>query len=270
MGHSPEIASIKKVTDRSRCHHEARDITLLPLDKELTLVIACDSCGGVGDKPGDVVQAPPEITGYYTCRVAAMEVLAVGAAIRLVVDTLSVEWEPTGRRILAGIHQCLEEAGLDRGIALNGSTEENFVMTQTAMGITVIGYVPQKALLSGVSEEGDWVVSIGVPKVGGEIKFPVDQEVVSMKDFITLRRTLGVKDILPVGSRGLAYEGELLAQLNSLQVAWDQPPAFDMKKSAGPATCALAAMNRKAFESLSASLVCPLTPLGTLVKVTGR
>ncbi len=243
-----------------------RDITLLPVSPEKVLVIACDSCGGVGQKPADLVQVPPEITGYYTCRVAVMEILAVGATIRLVIDTLAVEWETTGKRIMAGIHQCLEEAGLEKGVALNGSTEENFPMTQTAMGITVIGEVGTASLLSGVSEEGDWLVMIGLPKVGHEIVQPVDEEVVSLKAFMTLRKHAGVKDIIPVGSRGIAHETQLLANVNGLQVEWHQPLSVDINKSAGPATCAVATMTRDAYETLAEKLTCPVHQIGNLIR----
>ena len=249
---------------RSQLTNKQRDLTLLPVSPEEFLVIACDSCGGVGDKPADVVQVPPEITGYYTCRVALMEVLSVGAEIRLVIDTLAVEWIPTGERILAGIHQCLEAAGLEKTVALNGSTEENFPMTQTAMGITVIGGVSKEGLINGVSRDGDWVVTIGSPKVGHEIQHPVDKEVVSLKDFITLRNTPGVNDILPVGSRGIAYEAQLLGDLNKLHIDWQNPLTVDIYKSAGPATCAVAAMTREAYEKLSTELTCPLHPIGRL------
>lgn len=254
----------RKLTGQSQLKNHQRDITLLSVSQEELMVIACDSCGGVGDKPADVVQVPPEITGYYTCRVALMEVLSVGAAIRLVIDTLAVEWVPTGERILAGIHQCLEEAGLEKTVALNGSTEENFPMTQTAMGITVIGDVNKARLINGASKENDWVVTIGLPKVGHEILHPVDKEVVSLKDFITLRSTPGVKDILPVGSRGIAHEAQLLGDLNKLHIDWRSPLTVDISKSAGPATCAVAAMTRQAYEKLSAELTCPLHPIGRL------
>ena len=255
-----------KMTDRSQLKNNQRDITLLPVAPDKVLVIACDSCGGVGEKPADLVQAPPEITGYYTCRVAVMEVLAVGADIRLVIDTLAVEWSPTGQRIMDGIHQCLEEAGLEKTVALNGSTEENFPMTQTAMGITVMGEADKKALLSGVSEENDWVVSVGLPKVGQEIVQPVDDEVVALKDFISLRNQTGVKDIIPVGSRGIGHEATLMGQLNGLQVEWQQPLSVDINKSAGPATCAVAAMTREAYETLAGKLTCPLHKIGRLVR----
>ena len=265
-----------------------RDVTLLSLERGSALVIACDSCGGVGEKPGDAVQVPPEITGYYTCRVAALEVLSMGACILSVIDTLSVEWEPTGRRILAGIRKFLVEAGLAESIAVNGSTEENFAMTQTAMGITVIGQAPAGKLITAAAQPGDLLVAAGLPKVGHEIRHPLDPEVVSLDDFMTIRQQEGVHDMIPVGSKGIRYEGELLGALSGLQVRWREQPdqgggrmqirgdlsqgvtvTVDLSKSGGPATCVLAAMTRKAFEDLAGRVKAPFHILGSLYPKTG-
>lgn len=241
-----------------------RDFTLLPVSPENTLVIACDSCGGVGDKPGDVVQVPPEITGKFTCRVAAMEVMSTGAVPSLVIDTLAVEWEPTGRRIMAGIEAFLEEAGLPL-VPLNGSTEENFPMQQTGMGITVIGQVHPQKLQSGVAESGQLLVAVGIPKVGNEIQHPHDPEILAIKDFITLRNHPGVADIIPVGSRGIEAEALLLAQINGLSLKWQENCPLPLDKTAGPATCAVAAMTPVAHEALSKTIPTPLTLVAQLV-----
>jgi hydrogenase maturation factor HypE len=56
-----------------------RDVDIVTLPNKDILVIACDSCGGIGLKDQDVVKAPPFIVGKYTARVCLMEVFAVGA-----------------------------------------------------------------------------------------------------------------------------------------------------------------------------------------------
>ena len=242
-----------------------RDITLLKVHPEQTLVIACDSCGGVGDKPGDIVTVPPEIVGYYTCRVAAMEVMAVGAEIKLVIDTLSVEWDPTGKRILDGIQQFLSEAGVSLS-AVNGSTEENFTMSQTAMGITVIGSVHPDNLQSGISRPGDVLITAGLPKVGSELKHPFDPDVISTGAFNVLLSHEGVHDIVPVGSKGIRHEAEMLASINQLAVHFEEAPAVDLDKSGGPATCVVAAVSASTVETLKKRVQIPVTVIGTLGK----
>jgi len=56
-----------------------RDLTILRLNDTQTLVISCDSCGGIGEKVNNVIQVSPEITGYYTALVTLAVILAVGA-----------------------------------------------------------------------------------------------------------------------------------------------------------------------------------------------
>lgn len=64
-----------------------RDISLIPRGEQY-LAIACDSCGGVGSKEMDLVPASPQIVGYYTARVALMEVLSIGALPMALINTL--------------------------------------------------------------------------------------------------------------------------------------------------------------------------------------
>jgi hypothetical protein len=52
-----------------------RDLTLIKIDSEKTMVIACDSCGSIGMKKYDVLKVPPFFTGKFTTKVALMEVL---------------------------------------------------------------------------------------------------------------------------------------------------------------------------------------------------
>ena len=137
-----------------------RDLTLVPMGPDEVLVIACDSLGGIGTKPHDHVKAPADVLGKYTVRVGLMEVLASGASPLVVVNTLSVEMDPTGIGILKGIQQEIEAAGLPADIAVTGSTEENMETCQSGLGVTVIGKVAKSALRLGQSLPGD-LVKIG-------------------------------------------------------------------------------------------------------------
>ena len=242
-----------------------RDISLLPLTDDQLLVVACDSCGGVGNKRYDAVKVDPETVGYYTCRVALMEVMAVGAAVRLVVDTLAVEWEPSGQRIYAGIQRAMSEAKLSMD-AINGSTEENFPMSQTAMGITVVGTVHPDGYRSAFSKPGDQLVVAGIPKVGKEIRHPTDRDVIAMDDFMKLRNHPAVKDMIPVGSSGIRSETMLISRLNQLSVNWLGTHGLDLDKSAGPATCLVAAVDPRGISELKNRLKAPLTVVALLEK----
>ena len=43
-----------------------RDVSFIELNADLYLAIACDSCGGIGEKERDVVCVPPYIVGRFT------------------------------------------------------------------------------------------------------------------------------------------------------------------------------------------------------------
>ncbi|SFI39687.1 hypothetical protein SAMN05192551_1176 [Tindallia magadiensis] len=226
-----------------------RDVTMIPLSEEEYLLVSCDSCGGVGDKEKDLVRVPPEITGYYTSRVAIMEMLTLGGTPTVIIDTLSVEWEPTGKKIYDGIHRFLEEAGLEM-TTLNGSTEENFPMVQTAMGITVIGRAAKDRLRLDRSQPGNELWLLGVPKVGNEILQPFDPEIASVKSVQQLLEQPEVKDMIPVGSKGIKHEAGLLADNANVKIRWEKGLDIPLEKSGGPSTCVVLSLEARAATRL--------------------
>ncbi|SDZ01077.1 AIR synthase related protein [Tindallia californiensis] len=226
-----------------------RDVTMIPLSEEEYLLVSCDSCGGVGDKEKDLVRVPPEITGYYTSRVAIMEMLTLGGTPTVIIDTLSVEWEPTGKRIYDGIRRFLEEAKLEM-TTLNGSTEENFPMVQTAMGITVIGRAATDRLRLDRSRPGHELWLLGVPKVGNEILQPFDPEIASVKSVQQLLEQPEVKDMIPVGSKGIKHEAGLLAGNANVKIRWEKGLDIPLEKSGGPSTCVILSLEAKAATRL--------------------
>lgn len=236
-----EIMEIRKI----------RDLTLISLDDERTMVIACDSCGSIGMKNGDALKVPSLYVGKMTVRVALMEVMCSGAEIVTVTDAVCNEMEPTGCEIIEGIKEELKEAGIN-DIVLTGSTEENFETFSTGLGITAIGIAFNKNLRINRVNNGAVIISIGLPKVGNEINLIKDNEIV---DYSSIRKLLAeddVYEIVPVGSRGIAYEAEQLALNNKLNLHFESESKAYLKKSGGPATCAIAAINSRSFEKISA------------------
>lgn len=78
-----------------------RDLSLLPISATETLVIACDSSAGIGEKKADVVAVDPAITAAYSLRVPLLELTCFGAQPIAVVDTIGNEMVPTGKKSLA-------------------------------------------------------------------------------------------------------------------------------------------------------------------------
>ncbi|WP_026477235.1 AIR synthase related protein [Alkaliphilus transvaalensis] len=245
-----------------------RDISFIRSWGSKTLVIACDSSGAIGSKELDLLKVSPRIVGYYTTRVALMEILSVGATPLAVINTLSVEMNPTGYEIIEGIKDLLREAELPLD-CINGSTEENFKTLQTGMGITIIGEVENDYCKLSKTEAGDIIYLLGELKVGGEIQLPHDPTICSLKDLQLLVSAKGVKEIIPVGSKGIGYEGELLAALNGLQFVPDDNLSVSLTKSGGPATAVIFSGSpnlEENFEGLDTEIKGPLYKIGKVIK----
>ncbi len=236
-----------------------RDLTVLSLG-DRKIVFACDSCSGVGTKPMDQVSAPPYIVGRFLARTALMEVISVGAQPCLLFNMLNVEMDPTGEQIIKGIQDEAVIAGIvENGI--NGSTEDNIGTVQTGAGIVVMGEAP--AVIQQSYPE-DLIVCIGVPKVGEEVILD-DPEIADVPMLLFLRGLMGVHEIVPVGSKGIAYELQSLVDRNRLKVEWVASTLI-LEKSAGPSTCVIATFEKRLLMKLQQELTQPLTVLGRLMK----
>ena len=211
-----------------------RDITIINFSEDFYLIIGCDVSGAIGTKPGDRVEAPGEIVGRFTTRVALMEVLAVGAKPISIVNTLTTDLENGGREIVNGISQLLQEIGLSDNI-LTGSTENNMITRETGLGVTVIGMVEKDKLCMNNTEEDDLIVTLGLPMVGEKVLANKEQ-IAELDDLITLKKSDLAHEIIPVGSKGIKYEAELLTEMSGLGFKKVQKSEIDLTSSAGPAT----------------------------------
>ncbi|MFT8314569.1 MAG: alpha-ribazole-5-phosphate synthase [Clostridium sp.] len=221
-----------------------RDLSLISIDEERIMVIACDSCGGIGVKEGDTLKVPTIYVARFTVRVAIMEVICSGAEIITITNAVCNEMKDTGIEVIKGIKEELRLAGID-DIALTGSTEENFKTISTGIGITAIGMVSKDKLKVNSVKEEAIIVSIGIPKVGDEIDLVKDAEIVDYVTLYKLQQSEYVYEIVPVGSKGIAYEAEMLAKNNGFKVKFNTGLLVDIHKSGGPSTCVIAAVNSK-------------------------
>lgn len=239
-----------------------RDVSLLQLNKEEILVIACDSAGGLGQKCHDQIKVPNQIVGKYTVKVPLMEVMSVGAEVISVIDNLSVEYEPTGREIIAGIRENLKLLGKTE--FLNGSTEENVKTVQTALGVTVIGKVKVDKLNKyKKSAANNIIVAAGLPLVGEEL-LAAKSKAVDFKKFLQLKNLNYLEQILPVGSKGILHELNILAAENNSAFKLKKAKNnfnLDLEKSAGPATVLLLSLNDKYLERLKTEIELPITKI---------
>lgn len=219
-----------------------RDLIILD---EMNLVLACDSAGGIGEKPCDQVFASIEMVSYYAAFVPIAEALCARSVPMVLVDTLCNEREPYGEKIMRGIKKAMSEAGMSEENAFTGSSEENFLTKMTGIGVTVLGrgHDIRKA------QKGDAVYAIGAALVGEELIKNRDKAM-SMSDYIYLKEQDYIHDLVPIGSKGAAHElAEIEAHsgLNARIVNHD----FDLNASGGPSTICLVTMNEDDFNKLN-------------------
>ncbi len=229
--------------------YHGRDVEVT-FANSMGLVVACDSCGAIGEKELDVVKVSARLTGRFAARVALLEVLATGALPQVVTAAICNEPDPTGTKLLEGVKAELETAGLGT-LPIAISCEKNMTTRQTGIGITIVGLVEIPALRIASTKEGDSLYCLGLPKVGPEVNNPDDPEIVHATDVLRLLANPAVHDIIPVGSQGILGEIHQLTEAMELEFAVGEPkllevypvgsaksPYFlDIYKSGGPATC---------------------------------
>ncbi|MBC1570545.1 alpha-L-fucosidase [Listeria sp. FSL L7-1426] len=219
---------------------QVRDLSVIDVPGGCILT-SCDISAGFGEKAHDGLMVAPEVTARLTLRVALMEMIASGAEIVSVSDVVGAEMEPTGRRVIAGLKDELTRANLSH-IELNGSTEENMKVTQTSVGVLVTGFATKAALKLVNVHEAAVLFAFGEPIVGAEVL----QKMVEMPDYCLVKKLVAhsaVLEVVPVGSKGMAYEANLLARLNNgVFTASDTIGEEIMNKTAGPASVILAAV----------------------------
>ena len=179
-----------------------RDVTLIALNDSETLVLASDNSGGIGLKDMDMVKTPYDVVAYYGFRVAVMECIASGGApISVVLHNFCGD-EPW-KDLVCGIEKGLQELGLTN-VPITGSTESNFSLLQSALGMIVIGkrgrVIPEETILL---DQMRFAV-IGSPLVGNEV-LNKEGEVLPLSLFHWLCQLDHVV-ILPVGSKGILHE----------------------------------------------------------------
>lgn len=216
--------------------YKGRDVEVVQIDSNYSIVTACDSCGGIGLKQNDVVKVSPYITGRFTVRVVLMEVLSVNAIPKTISIAISNEPSPTGDEIINGVLEELKAANLG-SIPMAISTEKNIETSQTALGITVVGICENGKIRAAKSRSGDFIYCLGIPKVGNEINGLYDNEIVQLNYIKELIKLNEINDIVPIGSKGILEEIEMLCKNVNCKFIYEPEGYVDIYKSAGPSTC---------------------------------
>ena len=239
---------------------QIRDITLIDIDENRYMGISCDSCGGIGEKEHDEVKAPTVIVGEQTAKVVLAELLSMGFEPLVLSDGLAVEMNDTGKRIIEGFTNTINLLKHSK-VHLTGSTEENMKTVQTSIGTTGIGIVKKEKLKFKKTCADNLCVAVGLPLVGYEVLNNPDK-IMSIEDFETLSRLDYINEIIPVGSKGAAYEITELCQCNNLELEYEDNISYDIKHSGGPSCSCILSIDKKDLELLKKLIKKPIEVLG--------
>ena len=203
------------------------------------LVIACDTIGGIGPRPDDSYPADPVWCAHLGARVPLLEVLCAGARPLVLVNTLCQDWE-SAQPMIKEFRRCAVAVGIDP-TAVTGSTEDNVTTTQTGIGVTIIGVMPDGKLPR--AHDGDVLVRVGTP-----ISAPDDDVAPGRREIVALEE---VRELMASGKVHDCSTAGLRVEFRDVEV--------DLAHSGGPSTCLVLACDRADVEELH-GVVAPQRP----------
>jgi hypothetical protein len=222
---------------------QIRDLTVIDFDESRYLGVSCDSCGGIGLKEQDVIKASPQLTAYQTGKVALAELMSMGFTPIVLADALAVEMNDTGKQLIEGFNYLLSKLKTAK-VKLNGSTEENIKTLQTSMGVTCIGICDKNKLKYKKTSKGDICILLGLPLVGNDVvKYP--HKILDIDDFEKLLLCNFIKEMVPVGSKGIAAELDGLCKYNKLNFKFRKDIYVNLENSGGPSCSCIVTADKK-------------------------
>lgn len=238
-----------------------RDLSVVMLG-ETYMVVACDSCGGIGLKEYDIVKLSPDKMAYITMNVICCELASLRIKPSVIINNVCAEMNNTGKMIIEGINEYMKDYFPDREFILTGSTEENFKTVQTGIGLSVIGYKNSKEFIIPKSDLGDFIAVIGRSKLGQEV-IDDEGEILNSKELWKLLDLSCINEVIPAGSKGLSYE---INQLNIKgEVLLYNNIKTDLEKSAGPASCAVVTISKENMKNFEENLTIPYEIIGEIM-----
>ncbi|MFD2923722.1 ATPase [Halobacillus naozhouensis] len=203
----------------------------IPIEEGRELVIATDNAGGIGSKPNDLVHVSYKTVVESLFRVSFMDCLAWGAAPFAVTISNFV-----GDEVWDELEQTVRNLGNSLGYSLTitGSTESNMEMSQSAISLSMLGWVDPAEKRISISPEMCGVAMIGEPLVGEDV-LSHPERIAPLELFQTITKQEWVYEILPVGSKGIQHCVRELEKRNRWGKT-DLSIPFDVRASGGPST----------------------------------
>lgn len=222
-------------------HKFRHDVEEILFNQDETIIVATDNSGAIGMKTLDTVHIDYKTVSYYAFRVAYMECIAAGGEpFSIIMHNFNDEmvWD----ELISGINLGLKEVGL-KSIPITGSTETNFKLDQSALGLVILGKktVQKKAFFNPESVE---MAIIGKPLVGQAVKGD-EKSVAPLLLYKNISKMPEVSLIRPISSKGIKHEVD--RQINQ-KITY--PTELDIHQSSGPATCFLVVYDSKIHDTI--------------------
>lgn len=244
---------------------QIRDLTIISIDEKRYMGISCDSCGAIGVKEYDVVKAKPQIVAFQTAKVVLAELLSMGFKPLILSDGLAVEMDDTGKQLIEGFNSAISMLKTCK-VHLTGSTEENMKTVQTSMGVTGIGLCDKDKLKYKRTNNTDICILLGLPLVGNEVVNNPDK-ILDVPDYENLYLCNFIREILPIGSRGISSELKDLCEYNNLNFKYRDNISIDISKSGGPSCCCLITLDSSNVGKIEELINKPMEILGHFIEI---
>lgn len=225
--------------------NQFRDLTIIETMPEQTIIMAAESSSSIGEKPGDQLYCPTEITAKFAVRVCLVELLSQHAQPQTIFTLIGNEKEPTGRIMWAAIREELAELPIKHDIILNGSTEDNMVTNETSIGVVATGVI-DGPFERPAYEKTKMLVQVGEPYVGPAVLENLDK-MPTYADIYDWSSQPEVIDIIPVGARGSQADVTALASKHNLN--FKRKEASWLNNSGGPSTSFVMVLNTEEVPS---------------------
>lgn len=228
-----------------------RDLSLIDIGDKY-IVVATDSCGGIGEKQYDTCKLDIGTVVYNTARVAALEVMSLGADIISVVDSLSFEMNYFGEKVINRMKSFMAELDLPVEM-LNGTTEDIWPTNQSGSAVTIVGIVDINEARINKVQGNEKIYLFGEPLIGKDVE--KNELSVQLRDARKICTDKNIVEIVPIGSKGIRYEIDLICRLYRKEAFVFDDFKELSKKPGGPATCIIAFSNEDLCEKYNAILI---------------
>lgn len=190
-----------------------RDITFYAKSDELFLS-SVDFAAGIGSAKCDINKADIEDVSYFVARAAISELWTLNSDIISIAIGTSIKHSEK-KKIISGVHFLFQQLQIEPQIIF--SHENYFESEFTSLAVFCTGLVGLNKLVCHEIQRGDLIYSFGSGYIRSEIK-RTDSD---MPDLYLIRQILKqskcVRQVVPVGYRGIYHDITTLQKLYSLR-----------------------------------------------------